>query len=141
MKAGLAQWRQRLTCRAVCSVPVESSTATPLTCRLPACVPACLAAPLLSAPLPASLCACCPAPLPACHPFCLPLLLQLAWVFNKPVDTVQFADYTQYVSSPMDFGTMVSKVEAKQYNEPAEVGWVQLLLSAAAHRARSGAAA
>jgi hypothetical protein len=47
--------------------------------------------------------------------------LQLAWVFNKPVDTSQFADYTTYVSQPMDFGTMLTKMEAKQYNEPAEV--------------------
>jgi di/tricarboxylate transporter len=49
------------------------------------------------------------------------LLLQLAWVFNKPVDTVQFADYLQYVTQAMDFGTMLQKVDAKQYDEPAEV--------------------
>lgn len=49
-------------------------------------------------------------------------VLQLAWVFNKPVDTTQFADYTTYVAQPMDFGTMLTKLEARQYNEPAEVG-------------------
>jgi hypothetical protein len=47
---------------------------------------------------------------------------QLAWVFNAPVDTSTFTDYKQHVSQPMDFGTMMDKVEKKQYNEPAEVG-------------------
>jgi len=47
--------------------------------------------------------------------------LQLAWVFNKPVDTSQFPDYTRYVSQPMDFGTISQKILDGAYREPAEV--------------------
>jgi hypothetical protein len=62
---------------------------------------------------PACLCLFAPCPLRA--------VLQLAWVFNSPVNTELFKDYTEHVSEPMDFGTMMNKVETKQYNEPAEV--------------------
>ena len=46
--------------------------------------------------------------------------LQNARVFNQPVDTTVFHDYLNFVSRPMDFGTIKTTLENDGYATPAE---------------------
>jgi hypothetical protein len=63
-----------------------------------------------------------PYPLPPVTP------MQFAFPFNSPVDLSKYPDYTRYIQTPMDFGTMRSKAEAGQYSEPGTVAADALLV-------------